>query len=402
MRILIVHNKYQYAGGEDAVVDNESALLSQRGHEVRRLVKDNGDLGGAPLKRLAAGLKASWNSDVYDTVRLLLREHRPDMVHVHNFLPIVTPCVFYACQDEGVPVAQTLHNYRILCPGANLFRGGVVCEDCVGRSPWRGVWHRCYKDSRLATAAVARMIRGHWKRGTWRDAVDVYIAPSQFGRSKFVQAGLPEQKIVVKPNFVRDDPGPGPHDGNFGLFVGRLSAEKGVGLMVEAWRMLKDVPLVVVGEGPLHSGVARLAGENASVTAMGRRTQEECLELMKTARFLIFPSLCYEMFPLVLAEAFACGLPVVASRLGAAAEVVDDGRTGLLFQAGSAVDAAEKIRRLWTDKALVSQMSRNARMEYEARYSAERNFEMLMQIYQRSSKSGKPDDARCDLRLELH
>ncbi|RMD58704.1 glycosyltransferase family 1 protein, partial [Candidatus Parcubacteria bacterium] len=218
---------------------------------------------------------------------------------------------------------------------------------------------------------------------TWTEQVDCYIALTEFARRKFIEGGLPAEKVAVKPNFVYPDPGEGRHEGDYALFVGRLSPEKGVRTILQAWRLLEGVPLKVVGDGPLRAGIEAFVRREGleQVEVLGRRPREEVFRLMREARVLVFPSECYENFPMAVAEAFACGLPVIASRLGAMAEIVEDRRTGLLFEPGVPEDLAVKVEWAWNHPKEMAEMGREARREYQEKYTAEQNYEMLMQIY---------------------
>jgi glycosyltransferase involved in cell wall biosynthesis len=321
-----------------------------------------------------------------------LREVRPDVVHVHNFFPLVSPAIYYACRDAGVPVVQTLHNYRLLCPGATFYRDGHVCEECPTHGLQRSVIHGCYRDSRLGTATTAVMLKVHRQRKTWTEAVNRYIALTEFSRRKFVEGGLPAERIVVKPNFVLPDPGPGRGSRDYAMFVGRLVDLKGVPTMLAAWKRLnKRIPLVIAGDGPYRAELeAQLAGNGLSaVEYRGRLSRPETLAAIQGAKFLIFPSEWYEGFPVTIAESFACGTPVIASRLGSMPDIVADGRTGLHFEAGNADDLAQKVEWAWSHGVEMETMSRTARTEFEARYTAERNYEELIDVYQAAIDSVK-------------
>ena len=381
VKVGVIHTHYQQPGGEDQVCAAEVALLRERGHEVAELTFDNRNLEDLPPWR-QAGLTL-WNQEAYQRVREAIREHRPDILHVHNTFPLASPAVIHAAKAEGVPVVMTLHNYRLLCVNALFFRQGRVCEDCLGRLPWRGVLHGCYRDTRPASAVVAGMLTLHRALSTW-NLVDRFIALTAFARGRFLAAGFPPEKVAVKPNFVHPDPGPGEGRGGYALFVGRLSPEKGVFTLLEAWRRLGGrIPLKVVGDGPLMAEVSRRARGIPGVEILGRKGTAEVYALMGEASFLVFPSECYEGFPMTIAEAFACGLPVIASRLGAMAEIVEEGRTGLLFEPGDAEDLAAKMEWAWAHPRELAEMGREARREYEEKYTAERNYERLMAIYHR-------------------
>lgn len=381
MKILVVHNKYQQAGGEDRVFSEEAALLEERGHSVARYCLDNDP--ASEMNRLALARKTIWNSASYRELRALIRWERPDVAHFHNTFLMVSPAGYYAARAEGVPVVQTLHNYRLLCPDALFFRDGGVCEDCVGKAvPWPGVMHKCYRGSRAASATVAAMLTVHRALRTWTEKVDVFVALTDFARRKFIEGGLPAEKIVVKPNFVHPDPGPGAGDVGYALFVGRLSPEKGVETLLSAWERLGwRVPLKVVGDGPLRERLVEVAGKRLGLEYLGFRSAEEVHSLMRGASLLVFPSEWYETFGRVAAEAFAAGTPVIAADIGAVAEIVEHGRTGLRFRPGDEEDLAAQVEEMLSDPARLSGMRRAARAEFESKYAAERNYEMLSGIY---------------------
>ena len=382
MRMLLLHNRYQHPGGEDNVFRAEADLLRRQGHEVVEFVEDNARLDGmSPLK---AAVDAVWSREARRHIRRLIEENKPDVAHFHNTFLRISPAAYYTCREAGVPVVQTLHNYRLVCPGALLMRDGRVCEDCLGKVvPWPGVVHGCWRGLQMQTAVVAGMLTVHRLLRTWQEQVDVYIALTEFARRKFIEGGLPADRIVVKPNFVHPDPGGRGAPGRYALFVGRLSPEKGLGTLLKAWQSLKEIPLKVVGDGPLREQVQAFAAGYGAVEVLGRRPHHEVIALMKGARCLVFPSECYENFPMSVAEAFACGVPVIASRLGAMAEIVEEGRSGLLFEPGDAEDLAAKMEWAWAHPRELAEMGREARREYEEKYTAERNYERLMAIYHR-------------------
>jgi len=384
VKISLVHNYYQQPGGEDAVFAGEGALLEAHGHEVVRYTAHNDEVAG--LGRLELARKTLWNSESYRKLRELFREAQPQVVHVHNTLPLVSPAVYYAAKAEGVAVVQTLHNFRLSCINGLFFRDGHVCEDCLGHfAPLPGVLHACYRGSRSASGVVAGMLAYHKLRRTYHEMVDVYIALTEFSKQKFIEAGLPPDKIVVKPNFIDPDPGVGTDDGGFTLFAGRLSPEKGMHTLISTWRIIgKRLQLKVVGDGPMAAEVERASEHIEGVNWLGRLPHDEVLALMQRASFLVFPSECYEGFPMTLVEAFAIGLPVVASRLGSMASLIDHGRTGLLFTPGNATELADAVNWLLAHPDEAAAMRQAARAEYEAKYTAESNYQRLMAIYERA------------------
>lgn len=378
MRVLLVHNAYQQRGGEDSVVESEAALLRQRGHDVQVLLRHNDEVN--ELSRLSLAAQTLWSNKTVAQLNAQMARVRPDVIHVHNTLPLVSPSVFWAATRARVPVVQTLHNFRLLCPQATLLREGRVCEDCIGRLPWPAVIHRCYRGSGAQTAAVALMLSAHRGMGTWRNKVSRFIALTQFGKAKFVQGGLNPQQIDIKPNFIDWVPTPQWAERQGGLYIGRLSVEKGIEVLMHAMRDLPQHRLTVIGSGPYENAMQELAGP----AFLGAKALPEVLARLGAASYLVLPSVCYEGFPRTLVEAFACGVPVIASRHGALEELVDDGRTGLLFSPGDATDLVDKIRWADANPLCMQTMGRAARAEYELHYTPERNGQQLEEIYRRA------------------
>jgi glycosyltransferase involved in cell wall biosynthesis len=382
MKILAVHNRYQRPGGEDQVFVDETTLLETRNHRVLRYEVHNDQV--EHVDRLTLAKDTVWNTSAYRELRTIIRRERPDVVHFHNTLPLVSPAGYYAAKAEGVPVIQTLHNYRLLCPVALFFRDGRVCEDCMGKAvPWPGVVHGCYRGSRAASGVIATMLTVHRALRTWTEMVDVYVALTEFARNKFIEGGLPAGKIVVKPNFVAPDPGRGQGGGGYALFVGRLAPEKGTGTMLAAWDRLRTrVPLKIVGDGPLKDQVVRVAAKRSDVEWLGHRPVADVHALMRKADMLVFPSQWYETFGRVAAEAFAAGTPVIAANIGAVAELVEHGRTGLKFRPGDPEDLVTQVEWALSHSAELRRMREEVRAEFEAKYTAERNYRTLMEIYE--------------------
>jgi glycosyltransferase involved in cell wall biosynthesis len=388
MNILLVHNTYQQAGGEDVAFEQEHRLLQQHGHRVITYVRSNDELGELSLfERLTFAQRMISAEDSKREIAEILRIEKPDLVHVHNTFLMISPSVYEACREARVPVLQTLHNYRLSCPAAKFYRDGHVCEECPKWGLWRSAWHGCYRDSHLTTAAVAVMLQVHRARGTWHESVNGFLAPTQFARQKFVASGLPAEKIYIKPNFVHPDPGAKKEPGCYALFAGRLSEEKGPATLLEAWKRLRvPIPLMIVGDGPLQRKLEEQAANDGfqDVTFLGRLSVDETRVAMKRAAFLVVPSVWYETFSLNIAEAFACGTPVICSRLGAMRENVADHHTGLHFTPGDARDLADKVEWACAHPGELAVMSREARREYEDYYTAERNYSLLMNIYERT------------------
>jgi len=388
VNILLVHNTYQQPGGEDVVFTQERRMLESRGHRVSTYERSNWEANEyIGLRQISLARRTVWASDTRREFLRLLRAQRPDVVHVHNTFPMISPSIYSACFEVKVPVVQTLHNYRLLCPAATLFRDGKICEECITSSLWRGIQHRCYRKSRTATAVSALMLAFHRARGTWKREISCYVALTNFSKSKFVEGGLPADRIFVKPNFVDPDPYARGGDGDYALFVGRLSPEKRVSTVLQAWKRLRiSIPIVVIGGGPDQAELEAQAVKDSltNVRFLGQVTRDRTLAAINNARFLVFSSEWYENFPVTIAEAFACQTPVIASRLGAMAEIVGDGYSGLHFTPGDPEDLARKVEWAWTHPDETRAMGQNARQEYKSKYTAVKNYPKLMEIYERA------------------
>ncbi|MEQ1887035.1 MAG: glycosyltransferase [Bryobacteraceae bacterium] len=307
MDLLFVHNHYQQPGGEDRAFESEVQSLALRGHRVLRHEVHNTSIGARPLK---AAVGTIWNWDAYRKMRSLLRQERPQLIHAHNTFPLYSPSIYYAARAEGVPVVQTLHNYRLLCPAATLCRSGEICTKCVQKPiAWPAVQHRCYRDSRAGSAVVSTMLAVHRALRTWHKLVDAYILPTEFGKQTFLNAGFPPEKLFVKPNFcefpiakTQETKREG------GLFVGRLSPEKGIEVMLDAWRAVdRSIPLRIVGDGPLRDIVQRAAARMENVHYLGWLGKAEIEQQMRASAFLVVPSIWYEVFGINVIEAYSMG-----------------------------------------------------------------------------------------------
>ena len=397
LRVLVVHNAYQQAGGEDGVVAAEIALLRDHGDTVVELRRDNHEISGITglgrgLGNIRLAAQTLWSSATHAQALALIEQHRPDVVHVHNTFPLISPSLYWACAQAGVPVVQTLHNFRLACPQAMFLRDGTVCESCLGKPiPWPALVHGCYRGSRVQTAAVVGMLALHRGLKTFETQVTRYIALNAFCRDKFIAAGLPAQRIAIKPNFAEvpaSAPAATPAAAATApraglLFVGRLAAEKGIDVLARAWPELAGLRpgsafgLRVAGSGAAGAALEGLAG----VTLLGRQSAAQIQHEMQSAIALVMPSTWYENFPLTLVEAFGAGLPVIASRIGALAELVEDGVTGLLFEPGNAVDLARVMRWAADHPQQMAAMGARARLRFDARYTPAINYRQLRAIY---------------------
>lgn len=389
LNIVQCHNYYQTPGGEDAVVEDERGLLVSHGHRVTQFTRHNDNVDGVGRARLAAG--TVWNRAAARQLASLVRKEKASVVHFHNTMPLISPSAYYAARRGGAAVVQTLHNYRLLCPKGTLFRDGRVCEKCVGRAvTWPAVRHACYRDSRSASAVLTVMGSAHHVLGTYHKAVDAYIATTRFARDLHLRGGIPADRVHLKPNFASTDPGVGTGGGGYALYVGRLSPEKGVDVLLDAWR---DQPglmrLMIVGDGPQRGSVEALAASHPGVEYRGWLSGPGLTDVMRSASALVLPSLNYEGFPKVIVEAFAVGLPVIASRLGSMAEVIQHEKTGLHFDPGEPAALRAAVAWAQTHPAELKQMRAPARARFEQLYRPETNYQTLMAIYDQAMETGE-------------
>lgn len=385
LRILVVQNHYIGFGGDDVVVANESSLLSAKGHEVSLWSVHNKDLKSV-RSHIHTALNLTYSRQ--SKVRLCqhIAEFRPDVMHCHNLFPRITVSAYDAAAEVGIPIVQTLHDFRsACCINGYLFRNGRICELCVAGSSYWGAWHRCYRDSWVGSLLTAHALDRQRRAGTLPQRVGCFIALSEPSRRQFIAAGLPEERIVVKPNSV-SDPGTPPACSRQGaLFVGRLSPEKGLRTLIKAWENI-EFPLSILGDGPLRLSLS--ADSNRWISLLGHRPHAEIGSAMRRAQFLVMPSEYIEGFPMVIVEAFANGLPVIASRLGTMADAIEDGVTGLHFTAGDPHDLAAKVNWAIIHCDRIAEMGSAARHVYETRYSEETNYRALLAIYREAVSAG--------------
>lgn len=393
MNILMVHNRYRFRGGEDVSTEAETAILRQHGHNVVSFTRDNRDIPeldtlglGRVGPSVRLGATTVWSRSVHREVKALLRQQSFDVVHVQNSFPQISPSVLYAARSAGVAVVQSLRNYRLVCANGTFYRDGALCELCMGRAVGTpAVRYECYQDDRIATGAVVALQSIHRLAGSWDRSVSIYIALSSSAASKHIEGGVPADRVVVKPNFLAEDPGPGSQDRSGFLYIGRLSDEKGIYTMIKAWESI-SAPLTIIGDGPLADWVEQAAAQNSWIEYRGACSNAEAVELLGSARAALVPSQWNEPFGRGVIEAYARATPVIASRIGALSELVDDGRTGILFEPGDADDLVKAVERVLGDSD-PSIMSRAARMQFEAHYTAGENYPQLMAIYDRAMRS---------------
>jgi glycosyltransferase involved in cell wall biosynthesis len=387
MRVLVVHNRYRSAqpSGENGVVDEETRLLRERGVEVEQLTVESDEIAGwSRLRQAGLPARVVWSPRGAGLVRDAIDRHRPDLVHFHNTFPLLSPAALWSARRSGRAVVKTLHNFRPLCPAGMLFRDGRVCDECLGRTPLPAVRHGCYRGSRAATLPLAALDGLHGAARTWQRWVDTFITPSEFTRRTYIQAGWPEQQLLVKYNTAEDQPVRRDGAGDGFVCMARLGAEKGVDVLIEAWR--RAFPdgrqrLSVIGSGELEADLRRQAEGVPGIEFCGQLSRNDALERVRRSRAVVVPSVWYEVFPRTVVEAYSLGVPVIASRLGSLQEVVRDGITGLLFEPGSADDLAAVLTAASARDELSTGLGAQARAHYEALLSPGATTDRLLEIY---------------------
>lgn len=390
MKILLAHNFYGSTApsGENTVYLTEKELLQSRGHEIIEATRHSDEIrrqgvwGG-----IKGALSVPWNPFSFVRTLNTIRQERPAIMHAHNTFPLLSPAIFHAAARTATPTVLTLHNYRPVCAAAIPMRRGIPCTECIDRrSVIPSLRYGCYRQSRLATLPLATAIALHRKLGTWKHHVDSFIVLTEFQRELMIEAGFPADRLHIKPHFYPDAPTPLPwsqRDDRV-IFIGRLGEEKGVRLLPPVWHEwgAEAASLEIIGEGPLRGELEVLAGEQRErILFSGQLPFSETQTRLAKAKLLVLPSLCFEGFPMVIREAFALGVPVVASDLGAMSCLIDPGVNGRLFPPGRPDGLLRAIRTLWEAPALLEKMSLAARRTYESEYGADANFAMLMDIY---------------------
>ena len=388
MRVLLIHNFYGSAApsGENQAFEAERVLLVSRGHEVATFTRHSDEIrSGGVWGIIKAALATPWNPWTARLVRRAVEHFRPDVVHVHNTFPLISPAIFYAIGPRAARVL-TLHNYRVLCAAGLFLREGKVCTKCAdGRTVVPALVHGCYRASRLATAPVATSVALHQALGTWRHQVEAFIALSGFQRDRLVTAGLPARKVYLKPNFYPGNPAVIPWSGRGAhvVFVGRLSAEKGVLSLLRAWAAWgANAPeLRLVGGGEVRAELERM-GSGLPVRFLGQKSPTLAQAEIARARLLLLPSECFEGSPMVALEAFAFGTPVGVSNLGPLPAIVAAGRNGIVFEAGNPESLLREVSAAWQTPELLERLGQGARAEFETKYTEDANYSRVMQVYE--------------------
>lgn len=386
MRILVANNFYaDYAtGGEGLSAQADVTLLEDHGQEVFFYKRTNNELLKLSFwKKLLLPFELTYSHETYNNVTQLLKEFKPDILHVNNYRYIFTPSIFKAAKDCGVKTVLTLRNYRLISP-CQLCCDGMVCERCIRGGAYRTLWNRCvpleHNPVRRAFQLYIYLFVGR-KLAFSHDLIDAFIALTPFAKQRFVMAGIPEKRIYVRPNFINNStPKTENNEKKIGaVFIGRLSSEKGVEFLIDTWRSV-EYPLTVIGTGPLESRLKRKAVPN--VTFTGNLSSEETMDLLGRANFLIFPSVCYETFGRTIIEAFSLKVPVIASDLGPRKDLIQHGKNGLLFRTLDPEDLKKQIYKIINNPVLAEEIGAEGERTFLKNYTPEINYQRLIKVYE--------------------
>lgn len=380
-KVLMVHNFYQIGGGEHTVFKNEVEMLRENGHEVIEYTRGNDELKKSKFKLLLLPFTTIWSWKSYKEVKKIIKEENIDVVHCHNTFPLISPSVYYAAHSQKVPVVQTIHNFRFLCPCGVFYRDGRICEDCLNEGTFKSaVKHKCYRNSKIQTMVVATMLRIHRKMGTYNRIN--YIFLTEFNKQKFGKLiDIRGNNVFIKPNFVNHSP-----ELEFKqcaektfIFASRLEENKGIKFLIEQWKkMPSEYKLHIYGAGPLEQYVQEQVQNNSNIQYLGFKTHDEIFKDMKQATAMIFPTLGYEGYPMIIAESMSIGCPVVSTNIGNAGSIVKSSKGGVLFDLNLKNSLKNAIENCVINH---EELSFNAYQFYKEKMSKQKNYEQVIDIY---------------------
>lgn len=381
--VLMAHNYYQVPGGEDTVFHNEVNMLEKNGHKVIKYTRHNDEIKSGVLSKLKLCIDTIFSFKTYKEVKKLIDENDIDVVHVHNTLPLISPSIYYAARYKKVPVVQTIHNFRLLCPGATFTRNGEICEDCVYKGLGQALNHKCYRGSLAQTFIMYAMLKFHRTIGTY-DKIN-YITLTEFNKNKLLSLVKDESNIYVKPNFVEKRDKVERVLEDYFVYIGRLDDIKGINFLVEAWKEIDEkINLYVIGTGPEECQLNEFIKKNniTNIKLLGFMQREEAFKIIQKSRAIIVPSKWYEGFPMTIAESFSLGVPVIGSKVGNIQSIIDDKNNGLLFEMNNKENLNKVIKKVFYNKKENEEMGENAYKAFYENYTDIKNYENLKEIYE--------------------
>lgn len=395
MNILQIHNRYKTPGGEWTVLNQEYNLLCKN-HKVDQFIIKNSDHLNSIWERMSLIFKTHYNSRSKKLIAEKLVQFPYDIMHVHNFFPLLTPSIFEAAREAAIPSVLSLHNYRLIHPNGLMYHRGKIDQRSVRGSAYDCVWDGVYRDSKLQTAVAAHMIEYHRKVKTWHKFPTLFIALSEFSKNKFVEGGLPADKIMIKPNFLTDplteyeDLKIENEKSDYFIFVGRISNEKGIEDLINSWiETNPPTKLLIAGDGPLKQKLMNRTKGTPSIEWLGQLSKKDVLKKLSKAKALIFPTKCFEGMPLILLEAMSMGCAVISSSIGNPKNMIDHGKNGLLYKPGDMSELIHSVQIIIENPEKASQLAENARDRYLKMYTPERNYDILLKIYTEAAKIEK-------------
>jgi glycosyltransferase involved in cell wall biosynthesis len=383
VKILLIHNFYQQFGGEDAAALADKALLESHYEDVLFYTRDNSEIHDFTwVNKLLFPAQVFYSRRTKRDLQKIVKERRPNIALIHNFFPLVSPSVYHFLHSRGIPIIQVIHDFRFFCPNGWFFTQGQICERCKAGNYLNAVRFRCYRDSYLSSTLAASSIGLNRRRGML-EKITAFICLTDFLKQKLLEGGIPEEKIFIRPHFMDTSAvAPCYRKGEYALYLGRISPEKGIWTMVRAFQRLKRVRLKIAGTGPMEAALGRYVKENAveNVELVGFKSGADKWKLLADSLFVVAPSECYETFGLAVLEAYAAGKPVVASNLGSLPYVVEDGKSGVLFEPGNVEDLIEKVNGLLANPSSIASMGSHARGLAEMKYSPGQSYRTLLDI----------------------
>lgn len=390
MKILVIHNYHRKgsSSGDDQVFKNETDLLEKYGNKVIRYTVSNDSFDSTGIVgKIFATFGMLWSFKHYNAIKKIMKEEKPDIVHVHTFFPLLSPSILYAAKKCGVKVVATLHDTRFICPCATSLRNFKICNECLDGHYFRMSKYNCYKGSKLQSIIIAGIFKYHRMRKSFYRQIDRYICLNENQIKLLVDAGFDNRKIIKKYNFVPE--------AKFGLvtenkeklperyvvFYGRIGEEKGIRLLMEIWEKISDIPLVVMGTGPLEKEFKDWAYKQEKVYFLGYTEHDRCLSIVKNSEFVIFTSICYEGCSMVEIESESLGKGLVVTDLGFSSEAIENGVNGFKIKLGDINGFVDVIRTLWNQPQMISFIGKNARSDYELKYLPEDNYKQILKIY---------------------
>ncbi len=389
MKILVVHNYYREAGGERVSLSAQVSLLQSRGHDVIQFTRNSSEIDEYNIFRKVKFFQETvFSSQTYRDITAIIKENKPQIAHIHNVFPLISPSVYLALHNHNIPIVQTIYNFRFLCPNGLFYTNGQICEKCILGNTFHAIRFRCFRNSRSLSALYGLTIALHRKVGTF-DLIKAFVVPAEFTGQKLIEGGIATKENMHTIKYILPKNVPQMRVGNLSkekvdfVFIGRLSREKGIWTLLHAFRKIKGVTLKILGDGPLIVSIQSWLQQNhiSNIELVGFVSGQKKWELLSSAVATIVPSIWYENSPFTVLESMAVGTPVIGSAIGSLPEIIQHQKTGLLFKPGDSEDLFQKLEWIKNNPEKGLQMGRNAQIEFKLQYDSEIYYHQLMAIY---------------------